>query len=71
MEPTVAKVWVDDAHVYIQTDDGKTYSQAFSRYYRLRHATPEQREKFYTSGCGIHWEELDEDLSFAGFMAGS
>jgi hypothetical protein len=68
MEPTVVKVWVDDAQVYIQADDGKVYSQNFSDYYRLRHATPEQRKNFILSDFGIHWEDIDEDLSFAGFM---
>lgn len=69
MEPIVTKVWVDDIRVYIQTEDGKVYSQKFSDYYRLRNATQQQRVNFSTNRFGIHWEELDEDLSFAGFMA--
>jgi uncharacterized pyridoxamine 5'-phosphate oxidase family protein len=68
MEPTVVKVWVDDTKIYVQTEDGKIYSQKFARYYRLRHATPEQRANFTTSRFGIHWEELDEDLSLSGFI---
>lgn len=35
---------------------------------RLYNATPEQRERYTLSAMGIHWEELDEDLSFAGFF---
>jgi hypothetical protein len=68
MEPTVTKVWVDDTQVYIQTEDGKIFSEKFDDYYRLRNATPEQRRNFAVSHFGIHWEEIDEDLSFSGFM---
>jgi hypothetical protein len=35
----------------------------------LAQATPQQREKYELSPFGIHWEALDEDLSFEGFFA--
>ena len=35
---------------------------------RLQNATIEQRENYELSPFGIHWEELDEDLSFEGFF---
>ena len=36
-------------------------------------ATPEQRERceIGAGGRGLHWPELDEDLSVAGLMAGA
>ena len=37
---------------------------------RLLHGTPEQREAFFLSPDGIHWEDLDEDISIAGLLAG-
>ncbi len=39
---------------------------------RLVKATPEQRSnwRFTGGGIGIHWEELDEDLSVAGLLKG-
>jgi hypothetical protein len=37
---------------------------------RLFHAKPKQRENFFLSRAGIHWEELDEDISVAGLLAG-
>ncbi|MDR3366413.1 MAG: DUF2442 domain-containing protein [Prevotellaceae bacterium] len=67
--PFVTKVWVDDTQVHIQTEDGEIYSQNFSDYFRLRYATPKQRANFTTSPFGIHWEDVDEDLSFSGFIA--
>ncbi|GHT22852.1 hypothetical protein AGMMS4957_13590 [Bacteroidia bacterium] len=36
---------------------------------RMRHATPEQRANFEYNNIGIHWEELNEDFSFNGFIS--
>ena len=35
---------------------------------RLLRATPEQRNKYELSASGIHWPEIDEDLSFRGLF---
>ena len=37
---------------------------------RLLHATPEQRQRVEISSKGLHWDELDEDISVAGLLAG-
>ncbi len=37
---------------------------------KLMHASPEQRERFELSARGIHWDELDEDISVDGLIAG-
>ncbi len=37
---------------------------------RLHKATPEQRERYELSAYGLHWEELDEDISIEGLLAG-
>ena len=34
------------------------------------HADPEHRQKCELSANGIHWDELDEDISVAGLLAG-
>ena len=62
----IAKVWVDDTHVYAETADGLRASYAFSEWARLAHATDAQRHDFYLSYGGIHWPQIDEDLSFEG-----
>jgi hypothetical protein len=36
----------------------------------LLHATPAQRERVEISHLGMHWDELDEDISVAGLLAG-
>ncbi|MCK5230834.1 MAG: DUF2442 domain-containing protein [Desulfobulbaceae bacterium] len=51
--------------------DGKKYEIELGQYSkRLVDATPEQREKFVVSpsGYGIHWPDIDEDLSIDGLI---
>lgn len=64
----IAKVWVDDTHVYAETADGLRANYAFSEWPRLANATQEQRRDFYLSHAGIHWPQIDEDLSFEGMF---
>jgi hypothetical protein len=64
----IIKVWVDDVGVYIQTSGGEIKSELFNDYIRLRYATPAQRGNFEYDNIGIHWNEIDEDLSFEGFF---
>ncbi|MDR2586253.1 MAG: DUF2442 domain-containing protein [Prevotellaceae bacterium] len=64
----IVKVWTDDNAVYIQTDKGEIYSEQFSNYPRLRTALPSQRSNFECDNIGIRWVDIDEDLSYYGFM---
>src|ERR1035437_2940394 len=64
----ITKVWVDDVGVYIQTSSGEIKSELFNDYIRLRYATPAQRANFEYDNIGIHWSDIDEDLSFEGFF---
>lgn len=53
--------------------DGRTITVPLAWYPRLLHATSEQRTKWEVSGggYGIHWPEIDEDLSTEGFLRGA
>lgn len=62
------KIRLTDSEIWIQTKDGKTASEMFVDYPRLKYATQEQRNNYTTDYIGIHWEELNEDLSFEGFF---
>lgn len=64
----IVKIWLTDSEIWIQTEDGKTASEKFADYPRLKYATEAQRKNYTADGFGIHWEELDEDLSFEGFF---
>lgn len=64
----IDKVWLTDTAVWIRTADGKEACEKFADFPRLKFATPEQRASYTVSHDGIHWAELDEDLSFEGFF---
>jgi hypothetical protein len=53
--------------------DGRTISVPLAWYPKLLHASPEQRScwKIAGGGYGIHWPELDEDLSTEGLLRGA
>jgi hypothetical protein len=53
--------------------DGRTISVPLAWYPRLLHATSEQRDNWQVSGggFGIHWPDLDEDLSTQGLLRGA
>jgi hypothetical protein len=57
------KFWVD-------LSDGRTLGIPLSWFPVLAGATPEQRQRFQLSTRGLHWEELDEDISVEGLLAG-
>ena len=52
--------------------DGRVLGVPLLWFPALRDATPRQRARYEIGGGGIglHWPELDEDLSIAGLMAG-
>ncbi|OAV70769.1 hypothetical protein Barb7_03240 [Bacteroidales bacterium Barb7] len=64
----VKKVWFSNEQIYILTETGRTGSLPLKSFHRLYNATDEQRENFTLSPFGIHWQELDEDLCFEGFL---
>ena len=64
----VSKVWVTDTHVCAEASDGQCASYALSDWPRLANATKEQRQDFHLTYFGIHWPQLDEDLSFEGMF---
>lgn len=64
----IVKAWMTDTDVWIRTADGREASEKIADYPRLRFATPEQRERFTLNDDGIHWREIDEDLSFESFF---
>lgn len=63
----LTKIWFADNRIYGETDDGRTLFQSLLYYKRLLNATDEQRNNYRISRMGIHWEELDEDVSFESF----
>ena len=67
---TAKNVWFDVERVYVELNDGRVVGSPLAWFPRLQQATPEQRSQFELvgGGYGIHWEELDEDLTAEGFL---
>ncbi len=64
----IVKIWLTDSEIWIQDASGAKACEKFADYPRLRDASVEQRKNYVADGFGLHWEELDEDLSFEGFF---
>ncbi len=64
------EVRFDDHSMWVDLDDGRTIGIPLAWFPRLLHATPEQRQQVRISAAGLHWEEIDEDISIAGLLAG-
>lgn len=64
----VNKIWITDGEIWIRCEDGRVASERLADYPRLKDAPPVQIGKYTTDAFGIHWPELDEDLSFEGFF---
>lgn len=60
----------DEHAMWVDLDDGRTLGIPLAWFPRLLHGTPEQRAEARISPSGLHWEELDEDISIAGLLAG-
>jgi hypothetical protein len=65
-----SSVRFDEDSMWVELSDGRTLGVPLAWFPRLLHGTPAQREQVTTSSRGLHWEELDEDVSIAGLLAG-
>jgi hypothetical protein len=71
-EPLAIGVFFSDDVFRVSLDDGRELSVPLAWFPRLLNGTPEQRRHWELIGLGqgIHWPELDEDISVAGILAG-
>jgi hypothetical protein len=69
----VVDVHFDDDTMSVDLADGRTITVPLAWYPRLLDATMAQREQWEVcgGGFGIHWPEVDEDLSTQGLLAGA
>lgn len=63
----IKKLWFTTDRIYIETTDGEVLYQSLYFYPRLLRATPEERADCELWEDGIHWEQIDEDVSFESF----
>ena len=71
--PRAVEVSVTDDELRVVLADGRALSVPLAWFPRLLHATSAQRQRFELlgDGEGIHWPDVDEDLSVAGLLRGT
>ena len=70
--PNAAGVTLTNDTLRVDLNDGRTISVPLAWYPRLFHATREERGhwRLIGKGQGIHWEDIDEDISVERLLAG-
>lgn len=73
VNPLAQDVRCTEEELIVSLVDGRTISVPLAWFPRLIHATPAQLENWQLlgDGQGIHWPELDEDLSVSGLLKGT
>ena len=70
--PDAVDVEVTEDTLSVDLADGRTIAVPLGWYPRLEQANPAERAnwRLIGKGQGIHWEDLDEDISIEGLLAG-
>lgn len=70
--PRAVRVKVSDDDITVDLADGRTVTVPVTWHPRLQSATVRERGRWQLigGGDGVHWPDLDEDLSVAGLLAG-
>jgi len=68
----VTTVLTTDEELVVKLTDGRTISVPLGWYPRLAHGTPAERSnwRLIAQGQGVHWPELDEDISVENILMG-
>jgi len=71
-EPRIRHLQVTNDSIIAQLSDGRTISVPIAWSWRLSEATEKQRNNFEIigNGQGVHWADLDEDISAWGMLYG-
>ncbi len=72
-EASATNIWFDNDNMWVALTDGRQLSIPLVYFPRLLNATTEQRNNYELSGggTGIHWDEIDEDISVPGLILGN
>ena len=70
MSISATAVRFDEHTIWVALTDGRTLGVPLAWFPRLLQATPAQRERVELSRVGLHWDDIDEDVSVAGLLAG-
>lgn len=72
VDPRITTVQVTDDRIIVELADGRMIGVPLAWSWRLEDATPEQRAnwRLIGSGEGVHWPDVDEDISVRGMLDG-
>lgn len=70
MSAVAEQVTFSASSMRVNLSDGRAIEVPLAWFPRLLRATPAQRSNYRVSQSGIHWSELDEDISVDGLLAG-
>lgn len=72
MSSLARSVSFDDSMMWVDLVDGRRLGVPLAYFPRLLRAAPEARARFVISGggSGLHWDDLDEDISVDGLLLG-
>lgn len=73
VEPAAIKAWAEGRRIFIELTDGRIISFPADRFRLLKAASEEQLKKveLRLNGYALRWEELDEDITVPGIVAGN
>lgn len=71
-EPVAIRLHFDQDTLWVDLADGRQLGVPLAYFPRLLKATSAQRDRYLISGggTGLHWDDLDEDISVAGLLVG-
>jgi hypothetical protein len=71
-EPVAVRAWAEGRTIFVELHDGRIVGFPADRFRLLAAATDEQLAKveIHVNGYGLRWEELDEDITVPGVVAG-
>ncbi len=70
MSISAKAVRFDEDCMWVELNDGRILGVPLAWFPRLLHATAKQRAQVEISLRGLHWDDLDEDVSVAGLLVG-
>ncbi len=71
-EPLATRAWMENRRIFLELADGRIFAFPASRFRRLKDAPDPLLAKVevQVNGYALRWEELDEDISVSGVVAG-
>ncbi len=72
IKPLAQTVSFDSGNMWVELVDGRKLSIPLAYFPRLLHASSRQRKKYEMSGggAGLHWDEINEDISVKSLLMG-